>query len=496
MKVRQNIAPRRVLTIIVGMLPFAGQALAADLTVVPRLSVEETYTDNVRLLGRATEQSDFVTSLSPGINIQSRGPRLTLSLDYNLNYLIFAKSDRDEVRHNLVGSGIFEVVEDLLTIDAQASISEQFISRAGPISGSIANITDNRRTVQAYNIGAAVRHHFGAFADFETRYQFRYFNTDTRRDDEADGIFLSESTGQSVTTTLVSGQQFTPLRWQLLFNHDDTNRAGRSNNFKSTTARANFEFQVNRYFAALASGGWERFRNNTNPDNPTITDLNLEGATWDFGARLTPGPRTTMTVRYGRRFDDMVWSAEGRYRISGRTAVTVRYAEDIDTSQGRLGRRLALVGFDQFGNIIDPFTGLPFDPADPAFDLTDAAFRVKRFTMAVSGTRKANSFSLSSYYELRERSGFADEEGRGVSASFSRRLNRRTNAGVSFNYRKTEFGFLDRTDKFYGGSANITYQLGQHVDAQLRYNLANRNSTNANADLTENSVSLRLTARF
>ncbi len=496
MKGRQNIASRRVLTIVVGTLVVCGQAIAADLTIVPRLRVVETYTDNVRLRGGAAEQSDFVTSLSPGINIQSRGPRATISLDYNLNYLIFAKSDREELRHNLIASGIFEVVQDFLTIDAQASISEQFISRAGPISGSIANITDNRRTVQAYNIGAAIRRHFGTFADFETRYQFRYFDADNRAGDQAAGIFLSESTAHSATATLASGQQFTPFRWQLLFNHDDTNRTGTGTNFKSTTALASFEFQVNRYFAALASGGWEQFRDNFNRDNPQLQDIDIEGATWDFGTRLTPGPRTTLTVRYGRRFDDMVWSAEGRYRMLARTTITVRYAEDIDTSQRSLGRRLVFVGFDQFGNIIDPFTGLPFDPTDPAFDLTDAAFRVKRFNMTVAGSRRGYSFSLSSYYQLRERPGFADEEGRGVRFNFSRQLNRRTDAGISFNYRKTEFGSDNRTDKFYGGSANVTYQLGQHVNAQLRYIRANRNSTDAAADLVENSVSLSLTARF
>lgn len=499
MKGRQNVARRRVLTIGVGTFLVAGQALAADLTIVPRLSVEETYTDNVRLGGRRTGQSDFVTNLSPGINIQSRGPRATLSLNYILNYLNFARVNRDQLRQNLIASGIFEVVEDLLTIDAQASISEQFISRAGPISGSIANITTNRRTVQAYNVSPAVKHRFGTFADFEARYGFRYFNADSRRDDQANGIFLSKSTAQSATATLVSGQRFTPFSWQLLFNNDNTKRTRTRTrtNFKSTTARANIEFQINRYLAALASGGWERFLANANAVNPFLPGIDIEGATWDFGARLTPGPRTTMTVRYGRRFNDMVWSAEGRYRMSDRTALTIRYAEDIDTSQRRLGRRLRLVGFDQFGNVIDPFTGLPFDPTDPAFDLTDAAFRVKRFTMTAVGTRKGNTFSLSSYYELRRLPPFPDQEGRGVSFNFSRQLNRRANAGISFNYRKTSgFRFVNGTDKFYGASANVTYQLGERVNARLRYNLADRNSTRARADFVENSVSLSLNATF
>ncbi|MFQ5534412.1 MAG: TIGR03016 family PEP-CTERM system-associated outer membrane protein [Sphingomonadales bacterium] len=478
-----------VVAVVASALCLSGEVFGADIRVVPRVGIEEIYTDNVRLAG-VREESDFVTNLSASLNVQGSGVRGTMALDYSFDYLYFADQSLDQFRNNLTGTTKLELVDDFLFMDAQASVSEQFIDRGGPISGNIGNITGNRRTVQAYNLSPSIRRRIGDFADFEARYGFRYFDADSRQDDLANNIVLSDATAQTARASLSSGRQFNRVKWQLLFEHDDTNRIGSNGSFESTVGKADVEIKINRSIAVLGSAGYERFRDQLSGFEP-------EGAIWDFGGRLTPGPRSRVSVRYGRRFDEMVWSVDGAYQMSSRTSVRFTYVEDLDTSQRGLGRRLGGIAVDDLGQFIDPLTGLPFDPADPAFNLNDTAFRTKRFVMALAGSRKRNNFSLRTFYELRERAtGAEDEEARGISVNFTRLMNRRTTANLNFVFRRIEFGSLDRKDNFFGGAATVSYQLGERVAGRITYNLARRDSNRATSDFDENSVALSLVATF
>ena len=49
----------------------AGSASAEEWRLTPRLTVEEAYNSNIDLASRGREESDFVTSISPGDNSAS-----------------------------------------------------------------------------------------------------------------------------------------------------------------------------------------------------------------------------------------------------------------------------------------------------------------------------------------------------------------------------------------------------------------------------------------
>ncbi len=70
----------------------------AELSLTPSISLREEYNDNI-FLTAYDEEGDFLTSISPAIDLTYVTRRLDLSLDYRLNFDFYAhNSDRDDIR--------------------------------------------------------------------------------------------------------------------------------------------------------------------------------------------------------------------------------------------------------------------------------------------------------------------------------------------------------------------------------------------------------------
>ncbi|MCY7308535.1 MAG: hypothetical protein LH632_20855, partial [Rhodoferax sp.] len=71
-----------LLLLAAALTPVIASSQTAALSIVPRVSVTETYTNNALLQGNGGS-SDFITQISPGIRIFSNGGRIRGSLDYS-----------------------------------------------------------------------------------------------------------------------------------------------------------------------------------------------------------------------------------------------------------------------------------------------------------------------------------------------------------------------------------------------------------------------------
>ncbi|MGH8594973.1 MAG: hypothetical protein ACREV3_14325, partial [Gammaproteobacteria bacterium] len=79
-------------------------------TVVPELSVKEVFTDNLFLTASA-EEEDFVTELTPRINIYGNARRASVRVNYALQGLLYANNgDENTHFHQLFSAGVFELV--------------------------------------------------------------------------------------------------------------------------------------------------------------------------------------------------------------------------------------------------------------------------------------------------------------------------------------------------------------------------------------------------
>jgi len=465
-------------------------AHAGDWSITPRFEVEETYTDNVTLV-TVGKMDDFVTQLRPGLTILGTTPRGQVSASYDLTYLYAADLDKDTFQHDLAGAFSYQVLPDFLSLTGQATISEQFLSRVGGISGSRANFTGNRQTVQGYTISPTVTHRIGDWANFSANYALGYFKADRGTQNQPNIPTVTPSFTQSAVATLGSGNNFYRLRWDMSFRFSETDRSQNRGKFRSKTAQGNLELVLDRHFSLVGSGGYEKF------EDPLLPIGLPDSAIWDFGARLQPGPKSHVEVRYGKRFGGMTWFADASYDFSPRLSFQVNYSENFQTVQSGLGLLLGNIAIDADGNLVDVTTGLPFNPADAAFDLSDIAFLQKRLTASIVVRKGRTSATLQGFVERRERAvATQSEKGSGATASISRELNRKTSADISFSYQRFDFADQVRRDRFYSGRFSVDYKLTKIVSARLSYIGSFRNSTTALNDINENAVSLSLRASF
>lgn len=93
--------PRTVQFFIMTLLLFtASEAFGQILTLTPSLSLSETYDDNI-FQDDTNEEADFITTLTPGIQLRYQPTSTTLlELDYRMDFEFFAQnSDENQVGH-------------------------------------------------------------------------------------------------------------------------------------------------------------------------------------------------------------------------------------------------------------------------------------------------------------------------------------------------------------------------------------------------------------
>ncbi len=173
-----------VTTLILGTLAVTELAWGQDtagrssgLTVVPRVSVTQTWTDNNSLQSDAKDAA-LITVLAPGVNISSRAGRVRGTLDYALNGVLYIKSDqKNRTQQSLSAAAVAELIDRTLFIDAQASISQQAASAFGrqTVDNSLANA--NRSEVTTLSISPYLRGLLAGLATVELRANASESNT-------------------------------------------------------------------------------------------------------------------------------------------------------------------------------------------------------------------------------------------------------------------------------------------------------------------------------
>lgn len=147
------------------------------LWIEPRISLQHTVTNNVRL--DATHVSDQVTEVSPGLRLVSNTAHIKGFFDYSLSGIHYARgAGFDHVRHNLNANAVIEAIEQRAFIDLAGVVASQPISAFGaPVGGSPAN--PNAAQSSSFRISPYLRGSFGSVADYEARYSVQDTRTDT-----------------------------------------------------------------------------------------------------------------------------------------------------------------------------------------------------------------------------------------------------------------------------------------------------------------------------
>jgi uncharacterized protein (PEP-CTERM system associated) len=265
--------------------PVSATGAKPAFSVVPRVSVAETFTDNARL-SSVDKRADQITEISPGIRITSETGRVKGYFDYSLRELIYVQNSTPSTTQNALNTfGTVEAVEKRAYLDFSGNISQQAISAFGTQSVGNTATNANLTETSSLRLSPYVRGRLTDAAEYEARYSL----TTTR----TQSSLVSDVTAADALVKVGSGSGFRLLGWSVEGTQQNINySAGRTT--EADRLRAVLTYAVIPQFRLSAIGGREA--NNY---------LSFDKQSYDstgFGVDWTPSERTKLSASRENRF--------------------------------------------------------------------------------------------------------------------------------------------------------------------------------------------------
>lgn len=262
----------------------AGGSGGRGFYVVPTFSANATLTDNVNL-SATDKQSDLLIGISPGIQIGGQSGRVRGYLDYVLTGSFAARDQDSSTFYNtLSASANAEVVQNWLFVDANASISQQFISPFGTQSTDPGLNNSNSTQVTTVSVAPYAQGQIGG----QVNYVGRAFYTATNSGSSQ----ASDSTVWGALLGFDSTTRWSRLSWGLDFTYREAKFSGQRSEFDQLNVLS-LNYAVTPELRVSVRGNVET-SNLTSFDDETTSG-------WGGGLRWTPSPRTNLVLEYDQR---------------------------------------------------------------------------------------------------------------------------------------------------------------------------------------------------
>ena len=296
--------------------------------MTPTLAANATLTNNVNL-SATDKQSDLILAVSPGIQIGGQSGRVRGFLNYALTGNFYARnSDQSSFYNSLSASVNAEAVPSWLFIDANASVSQQYISPFGTQSSDPGLNNSNRTEVRTLSVAPYVQGQIAGQVNYIGR--VFYNTTDSGSSQAADSTVWGALLGFDATT------RWSRLSWGLDFTYREA---------RFTNQRSEFD-QLNVLSLNYAITPELRVSLRGNVETSNLTSFDNETTSgWGGGVRWTPSPRTNFIAEYDQR----VFGNSHLYSLDYRTPRTVwalSNRQGLSTGQFNSGRGNAGSPFD------------------------------------------------------------------------------------------------------------------------------------------------------
>lgn len=273
-----------ILAAATALLICFSQSGHAALEITPRLSSGVEYTDNFFLTNDnpgSEKESEWITSISPGLTVDLVGRRVGLSLSYDPAYIMYDKySDRDYWEHAANATGTWQI-----TRHTNMELSYDYLRTEDPIDEEDLTIRRGRNLYERHTSGARVDYHFGeeniVYADGNYSY---LENEDTTIED-------SQEYGGSAGVSY-----WFNIRWGLDFSVEQ-NRAEyeESDDFTDLVGRLRLSHRFNRQFTGYAQYAHTNHRLD---DEIAETDHMIYDGAVGFEYAIDPSMDLTMEIHY------------------------------------------------------------------------------------------------------------------------------------------------------------------------------------------------------
>lgn len=515
------------LTLALGFT-WLNHAHAGEWVIKPRVTAEETLTDNL-FLTNSDKESDFVTEITPGVKITGRSRHFQVDLDYQIQNLIYASNGEfNETNQQFNASGRLEMLEDYLFLDAGADVGQRQASINGQRSIDTLNVIGNRVNYENYRASPFFRHEFGGIVNTEIRYSdYRY--SDDYQDTGLDpaSTDTGSNNAKSWQGNFVSGRKFTRLQWGLFYSqYEQDNARGLDENGNPTSGKDKRESTSGQlsYFlfddwSFVAQGG-EETNQIAGLDRANNGSYWSAGVSWqpsrhlnvrvldgandrEVGIKFTPTVRTNVDLSWRDRDVGSVvgpsWNLSARHKTR-HTTWSALYQDSLTSEQ-----QLVLTGYQPVV-IPDPNTGRPVVIPVPFYGLNDENFRREYGDIGMSYALGRNDIYSRIYQEKRsyELTKVNDETVYGFNTGINFGLAAHSTINVGLQWDHSDFDSIDRTEEFYTISSAWRRALSPDTDFEVALSHTKRDTSGDDQALQdgeplaydENRVMARLTKAF
>jgi uncharacterized protein (PEP-CTERM system associated) len=476
---------------------FVPEAVPPAWLLVPSIELGEAFNDNVNLAPKGSRLSDFITTVTPGLNLTGHTARLNLALNYDPQELIFARGTSSPVlQQRLLGTGTAELLRETLFVDGSTSINQVFVRSTGPIAPTTLTTNGNLQTAYTENVSPYVRQHLGSYADSESRYVFSSVTT-------SGGGIAGEQTNE-LRQTFLGGEFFGRLGWQAIGDWTKLTRdQDAADPFSGTSAkdqllRTDLKYPVYQALSMIGSIGYERIT------DPSLTKQ-PKGVIWSTGFTYQPNQLVSGTITYGQRFDQTDIEFNATYNLDPQLRLSAVYTQTIQTGQSILAGNLqnsangvttpgttpgSTTPGTTTGPTTPPTTFIPIpgsgSTASSLLGLTSGAFLLKTAELDAVLTKARDTYGATIYESKRTGNTttvlgplagntVSGERIFGATATWTHLLRPDLTANASGTYYRALF--LDgsgRHDNAYTLALGLTYTLSRTATATLslsRYDL-------------------------
>jgi hypothetical protein len=189
--------------------------------LTPRISVSEVYDDNI-YLDDTNEKSDYLTTISPGLNLAISSLNRTLSIDYAPTWVWYDKYDENNTVRQAGDLAFRQSMAEHLTFD----LTNRYIRSEEPLETDeeVESVRTTRNTYQRNRGSASLGYQFGP----EDNLRFGYGHNLLKNEDVTldDGTIQNPFCNIGYWLNIKNGLEFNYEFTEAIFWRDDDSRPG------------------------------------------------------------------------------------------------------------------------------------------------------------------------------------------------------------------------------------------------------------------------------
>jgi len=447
-------------------LCFVANDGCAALTLKTGVESGVDVSDNIKHNAKGKELSDVVVQLKPTLSLKSKSRRSTVSLDYALQNLTYARNtDANAIYHQLSAVGQASFIPEVFSL--QTDITRTQYASSPQASSSFTNfaITDRSNVTRA-RISPSLKFHYLDAAEAQVNYTAGHVALDH---------IASTSDVRQLDAKANSGSAFHRLRWQTNYSQvEEIRHNSLQSNLKFIEAKASAEYAFIRSLYLKSEFG--RFES----ENINSRFFSENGSYQSYGLRFQPTRRFDASVIGGPDYQSAKldlqptprtklngsWQKSGFGQLYGNNAVV-----SASLKLRKVSWRLSYS--DSITSIQQLILNQPIDSTNlQTFQLTDSIFRRKQTSLNIKRGGKRVELDVRFFIDKREyESNQANSPAKvaGIASSAIIQLDGRLNITASTHneHRVTETGIdAGYLDSF---SLGLALKKRRNVSASLSY---------------------------